>query len=93
MVVSLQLGAFPSSTGYPDRKKRGLTDRINSSPADILFPARGSPQQEEWFVMHKGSLNNLRVCQGFGGTLDTIVGTVKRAPEIWKKCGAGGSID
>jgi N-acetylglucosaminyldiphosphoundecaprenol N-acetyl-beta-D-mannosaminyltransferase len=28
-------------------------------------------------------LTTVRVCQGIGGTLDTIAGNVKRAPEAW----------
>jgi N-acetylglucosaminyldiphosphoundecaprenol N-acetyl-beta-D-mannosaminyltransferase len=29
----------------------------------------------------------VRLCQGIGGTLDTIVGTVRRAPLAWQKLG------
>jgi N-acetylglucosaminyldiphosphoundecaprenol N-acetyl-beta-D-mannosaminyltransferase len=60
-----------------------LVDKINDSGAQILFLALGSPRQEKWFVNHAGQLTNVRVCQGIGGTLDTIAGTVKRAPRIW----------
>jgi len=60
-------------------------DRINTSEAEILFLALGSPKQEKWLATYKHSLENVRVCQGIGGTLDTIAGNVKRAPEIWLK--------
>jgi N-acetylglucosaminyldiphosphoundecaprenol N-acetyl-beta-D-mannosaminyltransferase len=64
-----------------------LVDRINESKADILFLALGSPRQEKWFAKHKDSLTYVRVCQGIGGTLDTIGGTVKRAPAAWCNLG------
>ncbi len=62
-----------------------LISRINESRADILFVAMGSPRQEKWMHEYAGELTTVRVCQGIGGTLDTIAGTVKRAPAIWQK--------
>ena len=62
-----------------------LIDRINTSKAEILFLALGSPRQENWYATHKSQLHHVRVVQGIGGTLDTIVGTVKRAPKVWCK--------
>jgi N-acetylglucosaminyldiphosphoundecaprenol N-acetyl-beta-D-mannosaminyltransferase len=50
-----------------------------------LFLALGSPKQEKWFATYKHLLKHVKVCQGIGGTLDTIAGKVKRAPEIWCK--------
>jgi N-acetylglucosaminyldiphosphoundecaprenol N-acetyl-beta-D-mannosaminyltransferase len=60
-----------------------LIDRINDSGAQVLFLALGSPRQEKWFVTYADRLHTVRVCQGIGGTLDTIAGTVKRAPRFW----------
>ena len=60
-----------------------LVNRINMSKAEILFLALGSPRQEKWYATYKNQLHHVRVVQGVGGTLDTIAGTVKRAPEIW----------
>jgi len=65
-----------------------LVERINESRARILFLAMGSPRQEQWFSGHCHLLTHIRVCQGIGGTLDTIAGTVKRAPAIWQKLAA-----
>jgi len=63
-----------------------LVRRINASGAKILFVALGSPKQEQW--MQKWCANlDVNVIQGIGGTLDTIVGTVKRAPPIFCKLG------
>jgi len=60
-----------------------LIDRINHSQASILFVALGSPKQELWIERFSGKLNNIRVCQGVGGTFDVIAGTVKRAPKLF----------
>lgn len=65
-----------------------LIDRINGSGAQVLFLALGSPRQEKWFARHGGSLATVRVCQGIGGTLDTIAGTVRRAPAAWCRLNA-----
>jgi len=62
-----------------------LINRINVSKAEVLFLALGSPKQEKWYATHKNRLHHVRVVQAVGGTLDTIVGTVKRAPEMWCK--------
>ncbi len=61
-----------------------LVDEINASDADILFLALGSPKQEKWMNEYGAKLN-VGVCMGIGGTLDTIVGKVKRAPKAWQK--------
>lgn len=62
-----------------------LIDHINSSHAEILLLALGSPKQENWFTRYHRELKYVKVCQCVGGTLDTIAGNVKRAPEIWQK--------
>jgi N-acetylglucosaminyldiphosphoundecaprenol N-acetyl-beta-D-mannosaminyltransferase len=73
------------SNGYvPESKMSELIALINDSGAAILFLALGSPRQEKWFASHAAELKHIRVCQGIGGTLDTIAGTVKRAPTIWQ---------
>ena len=72
--------------GYlKEEEMDNLVRQINESGAVILFLALGSPKQEKWLATYKNLLKNVRVCQGVGGTLDTIAGTVKRAPEIWCK--------
>ena len=74
------------SNGYvKEGEMDELVEKINRSQARILFLALGSPKQETWFAEHKSQLKTVRVCQGVGGTLDTIAGTVKRAPEFWQR--------
>ncbi len=69
-----------------DREMPALIQKINNLETDILFVALGSPKQEEWMQRWLPSLN-VKVCQGIGGTLDTIVGRVKRAPIRWQRLG------
>lgn len=64
-----------------------LIRRINESRAAILFLALGSPKQERWLATYGARLETVRVVQGIGGTLDTIAGTVKRAPAGWQRVG------
>jgi N-acetylglucosaminyldiphosphoundecaprenol N-acetyl-beta-D-mannosaminyltransferase len=74
------------ANGYvKESDMQDLIDRINASKAEVLFLALGSPKQEKWYAAHKNRLHHVRVVQGVGGTLDTIAGTVKRAPEMWCK--------
>lgn len=63
-----------------------LVRQINASGANILFVALGSPKQEQWIQRWSNKLD-VNIIQGIGGTLDTIVGTVKRAPLIFCKFG------
>jgi len=63
-----------------------LVRRINSSGAEILFVALGSPKQEQWIQKWRPELN-VNIIQGIGGTLDTIVGKVKRAPPLLCRLG------
>lgn len=64
-----------------------LVQKINDSAADILFIALGSPLQEKWMSLYAGKLTTVKICQGIGGTLDTIAGKVKRAPAFWQNMG------
>lgn len=66
--------------GYADDDTEVIL-RINESKPDILFIATGSPRQENWIRDNLPRLQ-VKLCQGIGGTLDTIAGTVKRAP-LW----------
>jgi N-acetylglucosaminyldiphosphoundecaprenol N-acetyl-beta-D-mannosaminyltransferase len=71
---------YVSQSGMPN-----LLDFINKSGAKILFLALGSPKQEKWFETYNCQLKHVRLCQCIGGTLDTIAGNVKRAPEFWQR--------
>lgn len=57
---------------------------INASGAAILFLALGSPRQELWIARYL-SQTHVRLCQGIGGTLDVLTGSVRRAPAAFIK--------
>ena len=68
--------------GYIDEEKMDeLVEIINASGAIVLFVALGSPKQEKWMMKYLPRLNKVRICQGIGGTLDTLAGYSKRAPK------------
>jgi len=74
--------------GYvPEKDMEALVDCINESKARILFLALGSPKQEQWISKYLDRLEHVRVCQGIGGTLDVLAGTVKRAPDFYCRFG------
>ena len=83
LVVAGRANGYISAEDTPD-----LIRRINDSRAEILFLALGSPKQEKWYGTYRDSLEHIRVVQGIGGTLDTIAGKVKRAPEVWRRYSA-----
>jgi N-acetylglucosaminyldiphosphoundecaprenol N-acetyl-beta-D-mannosaminyltransferase len=75
------------ANGYvPQEDMEDLVDRINDSRADILFVALGSPRQEAWMQKYGPGLKT-KLCLGIGGTLDTIVGKVRRAPKFMQWLG------
>ncbi len=75
------------SNGYvSEADMQNLIKQINESKAQVLFVALGSPKQEKWIAEYLPKLN-VNICQGIGGTLDTIAGTVKRAPLFFRKTG------
>ena len=74
------------SNGYVKTEEMdSLIEKINKSGANILFLALGSPGQERWMEKYASRLTSVKICQGIGGTLDTIIGKVKRAPLAWQK--------
>ena len=83
LVVAGRSNGYVPESGMPE-----LIRRINHCGAEVLFLALGSPRQEKWFARYGQELTGVKVCQGVGGSLDTIAGTVKRAPKIWQKLSA-----
>ena len=76
-----------SQHGYlPAGEMDDLIARINQARPDVLFVALGSPRQEIWIQQYLPQLR-VKVVQGIGGTLDTIAGTVRRAPKWMQAAG------
>lgn len=60
--------------------------RIEEAKPDILLVAFGNPKQERWLAMHRDRIK-VPVCIGVGGTLDSLSGTVPRAPQWMQRKG------
>jgi len=60
--------------------------QINESRTDLLLLGMSTPKKELWGDRHLPSLN-VAVCQGVGGSFDTLAGVVKRAPLWMQRCG------
>ncbi len=68
-----------------DEEER-IVEAINGSGADFLCIALGSPKQEKFVYKYKDCLM-ARAAIGVGGSLDVWAGTVRRAPEFYRKNG------
>ncbi len=63
-----------------------IVEKINSSQANMLFVAMGSPKQEYWISNNWRNIN-VNFCMGVGGSFDIAAGTLKRAPKIFQLTG------
>jgi len=82
---------------YPDLKIVGwhdgyfedsntIVEQINSSGANLLFVAMGSPKQENW-IQNNWQTINANICMGVGGSFDIASGSLRRAPKIFRMTG------
>ena len=82
---------------YPDLKIVGwhdgyfedsntIIEQINSSGANFLFVAMGSPKQENW-IQNNWQAINANICMGVGGSFDIASGSLRRAPKIFRMTG------
>jgi N-acetylglucosaminyldiphosphoundecaprenol N-acetyl-beta-D-mannosaminyltransferase len=70
-----------------ERMDHGDTlDRIRAAKPDLLLVAFGNPKQEKWIRMHSKRLG-VPVSIGIGGSMDMLVGDVKRAPMWMQRSG------
>ena len=64
-----------------------IINNINSSGAEFLCVALGSPKQEKFIASHKSEFVNIKAAIGVGGSLDVWAGTAKRAPRFYRDHG------
>jgi N-acetylglucosaminyldiphosphoundecaprenol N-acetyl-beta-D-mannosaminyltransferase len=70
-----------------ERMDHGDTlERIRAAKPDILLVAFGNPKQEKWIRMHARRLG-VPVSMGIGGSMDILVGNVRRAPGWMQRTG------
>ncbi|MCH7559287.1 MAG: WecB/TagA/CpsF family glycosyltransferase [Planctomycetes bacterium] len=77
-IVGWQDGYFEDS--------RTVIEQINSSGADLLFVAMGSPKQEQWICRHRQAID-ANFCMGVGGSFDIVSGRLRRAPKVFRMAG------
>jgi N-acetylglucosaminyldiphosphoundecaprenol N-acetyl-beta-D-mannosaminyltransferase len=63
-----------------------IIEQINSSGANLLFVAMGSPKQENW-IQNNWQAINANICMGVGGSVDIASGNLRRAPIIFRMTG------
>ncbi|MCP4674743.1 MAG: WecB/TagA/CpsF family glycosyltransferase [Deltaproteobacteria bacterium] len=79
-------GAYSPPFGpLTDAEDAEITERINSSGADILWVGLGSPAKERFIVSHLERLRCVQVSVGAG--LDFLSGNKPRAPELIQNAG------
>lgn len=71
---------------FSEEDEEQIIQEIINSQADILFVGLGAPKQEKFINKYKDQLK-VKIAIGIGGGIDTIAGTVKRAPEFYQKAG------
>lgn len=67
---------------FKESEEDEIVEKINSSGADMLCLALGSPKQEFFASKYKEKLN-CKVAIGIGGSFDVWSGTLKRAPQFY----------
>lgn len=71
---------------FTDDEISSVIEEINSSQADFICVAMGSPGQEQFIDDHRKQLR-AKVGIGIGGSLDIWSGTLKRAPAFYRNHG------
>jgi N-acetylglucosaminyldiphosphoundecaprenol N-acetyl-beta-D-mannosaminyltransferase len=74
-----------SQSGY-FKNSGAVIEHINSTKADMLFVAMGSPAQEYWISQHRDRIN-AAFCMGVGGSFDIAAGISRRAPAFFRRTG------
>src|ERR1700678_2692025 len=74
---------LPEARPLDQMDHEGILRRIEEAKPEILLVAFGNPKQEQWLAMHRDRLK-VPVCIGVGGTLDSLSGTMRRAP-LWMR--------
>lgn len=80
---------YPSMiiAGYCNGYKDGdVLEKIEKSGANVIFVAKGTPDQEKW-IMQFGERTGASFLMGVGGAFDVFAGQVKRAPQFVQNIG------
>jgi len=77
----------PPFRSLTEREQADQEARIKNSGADILLVAFGQPKGERWIHRNHRRLG-VPVSIQLGASFDFIAGTARRAPKVWRRCGA-----
>lgn len=72
---------------FGESDEAALVAEINTSGADFLCVALGSPKQEKFMDKYRDVFTSVRCGIGVGGSLDVWAGTVQRAPDFYQNHG------
>ncbi|HNW19658.1 MAG TPA: WecB/TagA/CpsF family glycosyltransferase [bacterium] len=61
--------------------------RLNDFQPRLVFCSLGAPYQEYFLAKHQTTWPSCRIMIGIGGSFDFIIGRIKRAPQLWRRCG------
>jgi N-acetylglucosaminyldiphosphoundecaprenol N-acetyl-beta-D-mannosaminyltransferase len=71
---------------FSDDESRQVAADIAGAQPDLLLVAMSSPRKEV-FLADFAQLMQVPVCHGVGGAFDVLAGQVRRAPQLWQRCG------
>lgn len=71
---------------FKDSEAAGLAAEIKAAAPDMLFVGMSSPKKE-LFLARFGSMLDVPVLHGVGGSFDVLAGITKRAPGKWQRAG------
>jgi len=66
--------------------ERDVLDQINEANPDFIWVGLGLPKQERWIQLNRGELDASWMI-GVGAAFDFLSGTVKRAPDVYRRIG------
>ena len=83
------VGAHSPSFGFEKNESecQDLVRMVNGSGATVLLVGVGAPKQEKWIMKYKDMMPGVKLFMALGATIDFEAGTLKRAPEAWRKLG------
>ena len=61
--------------------------RLSAFQPQLVFCSLGAPYQEYFLAKHQITWPSCRIMIGIGGSFDFIIGRIKRAPQLWRRCG------
>lgn len=86
---NIVVGAHSPSFGFEKNEPecQDLVRMVNESGATVLLVGVGAPKQEKWIMKYKDMMPGVKLFMALGATIDFKAGTLKRAPEAWRKLG------